>query len=209
MKSWRGWLMVLLILVLGMPLGCGKKVLRSSGLPAAPAQEISKGAEGQASAEDEKARAAAADKSAELERERRMREEALREKAAREEAARREALARDEAKKLKLTPVYFDYDQWSIREDQKPLMAQNADWLKSHPRTVVQIEGNCDDRGTAEYNLALGQKRAEAVKGYLEGLGIPANRMKTISYGLEHPLDPGHNEAAWAKNRRADFVVLK
>ena len=73
----------------------------------------------------------------------------------------------------------------------------------------VRIEGNCDERGTAEYNLALGQKRAEAARGFLKGLGISESRMQTISYGEEHPLDPGHDEAAWAKNRRVDFVPVR
>ncbi len=203
MKNYRIFFIVALILAWGMSLGCGKKVVRTGSLTAPAAQQqISKDSESQPGAAEEKTDAAAEDKLA-AERERRMREEALREKAAREEAAR------EAAKKLRLEPVFFDYDQWSIREDQKPVMAKNAEWLKSHPKIRIQIEGNCDDRGTAEYNLALGQKRAESAKKYLEGLGVSGERMKTISYGLERPLDPGHNEAAWAKNRRADFVPEK
>lgn len=108
-----------------------------------------------------------------------------------------------------LKSIFFDFDQAVIREDQKEVMLQNAQWLKAHPQVRVRIEGNCDERGTAEYNLALGQRRAEAVKEFLEGLGIDAKRMQTISYGFERPLDPGHNEEAWAKNRRVDFTILK
>lgn len=110
---------------------------------------------------------------------------------------------------LALKSIFFDFDQAVIREDQKEVMLQNAQWLKAHPQVRVRIEGNCDERGTAEYNLALGQKRAEAVKEFLEGLGIAPKRMHTISYGFERPLDPGHNEEAWAKNRRVDFAILK
>ncbi len=72
----------------------------------------------------------------------------------------------------------------------------------------IQIEGHCDERGTAEYNLALGERRANSAKKYLVSLGIPADRLSTISYGKEMPLDPGHNEEAWAKNRRAHFIIL-
>ncbi len=108
-----------------------------------------------------------------------------------------------------LKSIFFDFDQAVIREDQKEIMLQNAQWLKAHPQIRVRIEGNCDERGTAEYNLALGQKRAEAAKEFLLGLGISPQRMQTISYGFERPLDPGHNEEAWAKNRRVDFTILK
>jgi peptidoglycan-associated lipoprotein len=134
----------------------------------------------------------------------------MREKALQEEAARREAAAREAAlKTAKLEPVFFDFDQWSIREDQKEVMAKNSQWLKSNPNVKVRLEGHCDERGTAEYNLALGQKRAEGVKSFLEGLGISSQRMIPISYGEERPLDPAHNEAAWAKNRRVDIVLAK
>jgi len=112
-------------------------------------------------------------------------------------------------KKAKLETVYFDYDQWSIREDQKTVMVQNAEWLKANPAVRVRLEGNCDQRGTAEYNLALGQKRADAVKTFMEGLGVSRNRLETISYGFERPVERGQNEAAWAKNRRVDFVPLR
>ena len=79
--------------------------------------------------------------------------------------------------------------------------------LKRYPAWTVTIEGHCDERGTAEYNLALGERRAVAAQAYLVSLGIPASRVKTVSYGKEFPFDPGHDEAAWAKNRRAHFVI--
>jgi peptidoglycan-associated lipoprotein len=128
----------------------------------------------------------------------------LKEELKKEKETREAALTSPELKS-----IFFDFDQAVIREDQKEVMLQNAQWLKAHPQVRVRIEGNCDERGTAEYNLALGQRRAEAVKEFLEGLGIAPKRMQTISYGFERPLDPGHNEEAWAKNRRVDFTVLK
>ena len=112
-------------------------------------------------------------------------------------------------KKAQLETVYFNYDQWSIREDQKDILLRNAEWLKANPQIRVRLEGNCDQRGTAEYNLALGQKRADAVKSFLEGLGIARGRLETISYGFERPADRGQNEAAYAKNRRVDFMTIR
>ena len=88
-------------------------------------------------------------------------------------------------------------------------LAAVADVLVKHGELSVRIEGNCDERGTAEYNLALGQKRADTAKNFLEGMGISADRLQTISYGEERPLDKGQNEAAWAKNRRVDFVPIQ
>lgn len=105
--------------------------------------------------------------------------------------------------------IYFDFDKSNIREDQKPRMEKNAAILKANPNLVVRIEGNCDERDTYEYNLALGDRRANAVKDYFVKLGIPADRLETISYGEERPVDPGHNEAAWAKNRRDDFKIVR
>jgi peptidoglycan-associated lipoprotein len=143
-------------------------------------------------------------------REETLRQEALRQQALKEEAARKEALAREAArKKPALDSIYFDFDQWTIRDDQKEAMLRDAEWLKANPQVKIRLEGNCDERGTAEYNLALGQKRADSAKAFLEGLGIPGNRVQTISYGEERPLNGGHNEAAWSKNRRVDFVPVR
>jgi len=168
----------------------------------------------------EKLEAPAPDQLAVQERERKIKEEALREetlrekslreKAFREETAQREALAREPAlKKINLESIYFDYDQAVIVEGQKEIMLKNSQWLKANPQARIKIEGNCDERGTAEYNLALGQRRADAAKDFLEGLGINSKRMQTISYGFERPLQQGQDEAAWAKNRRVDFVLIR
>ena len=105
--------------------------------------------------------------------------------------------------------VYFDFDKYNIRGDQKVALDNNARVMKEFPTAIIKIEGHCDERGTVEYNLALGDKRANAAKEYLVNLGIKENRIETISYGKERPADPAHNEAAWAKNRRADFRVIK
>ncbi|MGA2192895.1 MAG: peptidoglycan-associated lipoprotein Pal [Nitrospirota bacterium] len=106
-----------------------------------------------------------------------------------------------------LQDIYFDFDSYVIGPKYTTVLIDNAEWLKAHPNAVVTIEGNCDERGTVEYNLALGEKRADAAKNYLVSLGVSADRMKTISYGKSKPVDPGHDEAAWAKNRRDHFVV--
>ena len=87
------------------------------------------------------------------------------------------------------------------------MLQANAAVLKKYPTWQITIEGHCDERGTAEYNLALGERRALAAKNYLVSLGIPADKVKTVSYGKEFPFDPGHDDAAWSKNRRAHFVI--
>ncbi len=104
-----------------------------------------------------------------------------------------------------LRPVYFDYDSFALRPDALATLKQNAELLKQYPNVMVQIEGHCDERGTQEYNLALGERRALAVREFLMNLGISGNRLITISYGEEFPAVIGSNEAAWAQNRRAEF----
>lgn len=106
-----------------------------------------------------------------------------------------------------LQDVFFDFDSYAIRPGDASILQKDAEWIKANPGRIVTVEGNCDERGTVEYNLALGQRRADAAKKYLVSLGVPADRLKTISFGKSKPFDPGHNEAAWAKNRRDHFVV--
>ena len=106
-----------------------------------------------------------------------------------------------------LKPVFFALDSSEIDTASKAVLDANAALLKQNASWVVTVEGHCDERGTAEYNLALGDRRAGAAVAYLRALGIPAARMKTVSYGKEFPFDPGHDDAAWAKNRRAHFVI--
>lgn len=103
--------------------------------------------------------------------------------------------------------IYFAYDESTITPQAQEILRNKAAWLRENTRTSVIIEGHCDERGTTEYNLALGDRRAESVKAFLINLGIPGSRMTTISYGEEKPVDPGHSESAWAKNRRAHFII--
>ena len=104
-----------------------------------------------------------------------------------------------------LTDAFFDFDEASLRADAKSALENNAKWMEKHSGSVI-VEGHCDERGSVEYNLALGEKRAKAAKEYLVSYGIAANRLTTISYGKERPFDPGHDENAWSQNRRAHFV---
>jgi peptidoglycan-associated lipoprotein len=103
--------------------------------------------------------------------------------------------------------VFFDFDKSAIKAEGQTTLQRQAEWLKKYPNVTVTIEGHCDERGTREYNLALGERRATAVRNALVALGIPAARMKTISYGKERPAVLGSNEAAWAQNRRGVTVI--
>ncbi len=108
---------------------------------------------------------------------------------------------------LRFETVLFDYDKSAIRSDQRSALNRNAELLMKYKTVRVQIEGHCDERGTNEYNLALGQRRADATKQYLVEYGVSSSRITTISYGEERPVDRGHNETAWGKNRRSEFVI--
>ena len=105
--------------------------------------------------------------------------------------------------------VYFDFDQASIRADAGPILDGQAGWLRRYPEVRVRIEGNADERGTREYNFALGARRADAVRDYLVSHGVAPGRITTISYGKEQPIDPGHDESAWAKNRNAHTAITE
>jgi peptidoglycan-associated lipoprotein len=118
-----------------------------------------------------------------------------------------QALAAPEA--YEFANIYFEFDKALIKEDSKAVLGKHANWLKANNAVNVTVAGHCDERGTTEYNLALGQRRADAAAKYLSNLGVAKKRIKTVSYGKEKPLDPGHNEEAWAKNRRDDFVIQK
>ncbi|MBI3811395.1 MAG: peptidoglycan-associated lipoprotein Pal [Nitrospirae bacterium] len=106
-----------------------------------------------------------------------------------------------------LGDAFFDYDKYTIRDDARAELEKNAGWLKSNPKARVKIEGYCDERGTNEYNLALGERRARAVKRFLVSLGVDGGRLSIISYGEEHPVCMEHNEVCYSKNRRAHFTV--
>ena len=215
MKVMRSFWLLLFIVLLFIGPGCTKRMIHTETSPSTLSKmeprptPLKPGQEPAAKTETP-----SPDTLALQEQERRIREEALREEALRQkslqEAAAREAAAKEAASKtLSLESIYFDFDQAGVREDQKEIMMKNAQWLKGHPQARIRIEGNCDERGTAEYNLALGQRRADATKDFLVGLGIAAKRMQTISYGFERPLVKGVDEATWAKNRRVDFVLIR
>ena len=107
-----------------------------------------------------------------------------------------------------LKDIHFAFDSYEIDEEARQVLRTNADWLKENSKVRVEIEGHCDERGTVEYNLALGAKRAKAAKDYLATLGVSSDRMTTISYGEELPLCSEHTESCWAENRRCHFVQL-
>ncbi len=108
-----------------------------------------------------------------------------------------------------LAMVHFDYDKSFIRDDAKPVLEANAAWLSRFRTIKILIEGHCDERGTEEYNLALGERRAKSTMDYLLSLGVAPERMRILSYGKSQPIDPGHNEAAWQMNRRAQFLIIE
>ena len=108
-----------------------------------------------------------------------------------------------------LKTIYFDFDRYSIRDEFKEALRQNTQWIKDHPGFNVVVEGHCDERGTGEYNLALGDRRASTTKQYLASLGVSSSRLRTLSYGEERPAVDGHDESAWSRNRRANFLIVK
>ena len=107
-----------------------------------------------------------------------------------------------------LEDVHFEYDSAVLSDATRATLQDNADWLSRYPSVRILVEGHCDERGTVEYNLALGEERARVVRDYLRELGVGSGRMRIISYGKEFPLDPGRNEAAWRRNRRAHLEII-
>ncbi len=169
----------------------------------------------EAAAAAEKELVVAKEKVAKLEAEQALK---VKEEKAKEEAARKEFEKSIVAKRYPgiegevlesklLKDIHFDFDKYEIRPGDAEILKQNAALLQKFLNVKIQIEGHCDERGTNEYNLALGERRANSTKKYLLSLGIAADRISTISYGEERPEDPGHNEEAWAKNRRAHTVI--
>lgn len=140
----------------------------------------------------------------ELERQRALEEENLRQAALREQ----EMATRDAKDRFINDDVLFDFDTATLLPEAQEILRTKAKWLQENPGVAVMIEGHCDERGTNDYNIALGDRRANNVKSFLTDLGIAPSRMKTISYGEEKPKVPGHDESAWSQNRRAHFVIL-
>jgi peptidoglycan-associated lipoprotein len=116
----------------------------------------------------------------------------------------------DQARKAgALHPIYFDFDKYNLKPEATQKLDQTGDWLSKNAGVAIRVEGHCDERGTNEYNIALGERRANSAKKYLVDLGVAADRLSTVSYGEEQPADSGHTEEAWAKNRRDEFKVAE
>ncbi|MBI1922096.1 MAG: peptidoglycan-associated lipoprotein Pal [Geobacter sp.] len=137
-----------------------------------------------------------------------IKEEPVREQPIKEAAVKEEPAAAQPMAELALAPVYFDFDAYVLTQTTRDILYKNAEWLLKNRTVKVQIEGHCDERGSDEYNMALGEKRAKSALNYLVTVGVPAENLSTISYGEEKPADPGHEDAAWAKNRRAEFTII-
>jgi peptidoglycan-associated lipoprotein len=189
------WLMLIVIISVGLAFsvsGCAKKKVTAEEEMGAVVEETAPGP-GEAGYE-------------------KIYEEAM---TAKEESLEAQAVIEKEPEVLEgrtsapLLPIYFDFDKSNIRENQRDRIEKNAAFLKENKVVRVRIEGNCDERGTNEYNMALGERRAISAKKYLVNLGIHEDRMHTISYGEEKPLLYGHDEYSWAQNRRDDFVMVK
>jgi peptidoglycan-associated lipoprotein len=207
----RKSLSIILILCFGLILiGCPKKTVVKEEPSVKRAEELA--AEKEKAAKFEAERAAKEKEAREKELARIREEEA---KKAREKEFEKSLVAKKEPgiegevleSKL-LKDIHFDFDKYDIRPGDAEILKGNGALLMKHPKVKIQIEGHCDERGTIEYNLALGERRANSAKKYLISLGLSADRISTISYGKEKPLDPGHNEDAWGKNRRDHFIIL-
>jgi peptidoglycan-associated lipoprotein len=213
---WVGLIAFVLCLSVTFLTGCAKKATLKEGAVVTQEQKAVAQAPAVAASDDAAAR------------ERALREQALRDQAEREAAERaaREAADRaareaaDKAKKeaaakaaailkeLQIADINFDFDKYNLKPEAQEILKKGAPAYLKYRDYKLVVEGHCDERGTAEYNLALGEKRATEAAKYLADLGIDKERIKTISYGKEMPLDKGHDEAAWAKNRRAHFVIF-
>jgi len=202
---------IILILCFGLILmGCPKKTMVKEEPSVKRAEELA--AEKEKATKFEAARAAKEKESREKELTR-TKEEAA--KKAKEKEFEKSLVAKKEPgiegvvleSKL-LKDIYFDFDKYDIRPGDAEILKANAALLMKQPTVKIQIEGHCDERGTTEYNLALGERRANSAKKYLISLGMSPDRISAISYGKEKPLDPGHHEEAWAKNRRGHCIIL-
>ncbi len=177
---------------------CAKKQIQVSE-PVQPATQEVKAEGDEAKAAEEAKSAADQDAKAreEAERQARLRDLKMAQKLA------------DEIRNFEAENIYFAFDRSDLTDESKSALREKGNWLRANGDYSVNISGNCDERGTAEYNLALGERRAHAAKKFLMGLGISENRLATISYGEERPVDPGRNDEAWAKNRNDQFTLTK
>jgi len=149
-------------------------------------------------------------KKVEIQRQKRI-EEQQRQQAQKEAAKRAEKRRQQEdieaRNRFEETDIYFDYNESTLRWDSQEELKIKAEWMRTHPAVNIIIEGHCDERGSAAYNIALGERRAETAKNFIVDLGVESERIETVSFGEERPFDPRSNEEAWSKNRRAHFVI--
>lgn len=190
-KLWVNLAVLLLVSGLIFVTGCAKKTIKS---------ETSM----QQAEEEAAMKARAAEKAKQEEMARQQREKAVQEASLREEAQRKMMAAKE---MFLNEDIHFEFDSSALLSDAQEILQKKAEWLRNNTNVRVVIEGYCDERGTNEYNLALGERRAASAKAYLTDLGISGSRLTTISYGEERPLDSGHNEEAWSKNRRTHFTI--
>ncbi|MEE4604997.1 MAG: peptidoglycan-associated lipoprotein Pal [Desulfobacterales bacterium] len=188
-KHWTIMALVLAVLVIFFTVACSKKKISSEPVTLPTAEEEA------ARRAQEEAR------QRELERQKALAEENLKEDLLTSE------LAVDEKTQFENEDIYFDFDSIQLTPQAQEILTKKAKWLRDNPAATVTIEGHCDNRGTNEYNLALGEGRAQSAKTFLMDLGVDVSKLRTISYGEERPLDPQQTESAWAKNRRAHFVI--
>ncbi len=186
-RIWMGLVLMIVMPALIMTTGCSKKQVQPDVSLIGTDADQYDAARQRALAEEEEARRRA------------LEEQRLTEEQQRQAMLQRQHLIDED--------IYFDFDQAVIRPDAQEVLRKKAEFLRENPGISVVIEGHCDERGTAEYNLALGERRALAAKAFLMNLGISSSRLSTISYGEERPVDPRSNEEAWARNRRAHFVL--
>ncbi|MGD8291614.1 MAG: peptidoglycan-associated lipoprotein Pal [Desulfobacterales bacterium] len=191
-KHWAVTAMVMVVLVIFFAGGCTKSKISSEPATLSAEEEAARRAEEEA-------------RQKELDRQKALAEENLREESLSSQRASEGEQA--EKEKFENEDIYFDFDSIQLTPEAMDILAQKGKWLRDNPSARVTIEGHCDNRGTNEYNLALGEGRAQSAKTFLMDLGIDISRLNTISYGEERPLDPQQTETAWAKNRRVHFVI--
>ncbi len=199
-KLWINLALLLVIPGLLFIVSCGKKVIKSEpSIIQTPEDE--KAIQAKEAAEKARKEAIARQQARAIEEERLVEERQLN----RERAAKREIMAARQ--RFENEDINFEFDSSRLLPVAREILKKKAKWLRNNPMVTVIIEGHCDERGTNEYNLALGDRRANSAKSFLINLGIAELRLTTISYGEERPLDPGHNKQAWRKNRRVHFVI--
>jgi len=188
-KGWR-WIIVMLALILFLLPQCQQGIVK---------EEMPVTAEKERAVKDE--RAIQEERALKEEKEARTFEESLTRK-------KYPGIAGEVMESGLLKDIHFEFDKYDLTEKSRKILADNVNVLLAHPALKIQVEGHCDERGSNEYNLALGERRAVSAKLYMIKLGVGGDRLSTISYGEEMPMDRSHNEDAWAKNRRCHFVIL-